>query len=175
MRNLIVVTGPSCAGKSTFVNNLVGITRVISTTTRPPREGETNGVDYHFVTKDEFEKLNFIERSEVYGNQYGITYEALERTKGNVVIIMDVYGALKFKDAYSGSATYVFVTAPFEELIRRMKKRNDANNPIRIHEAWEEMKLEQEFDYTVHNAVLESEKWSALLQRRTDVFNPGNG
>jgi len=165
MRNLIIVTGPSCSGKTTLVGKLQGITRVVSTTTRPIREGEVNGVDYHFVTAEEFEKLKFIERSEVYGNQYGVTVDALEQAEGNVVIILDVQGALEFQDLYGTDATFVFLHVPIEELSRRMEKRGDINNKLRLERAYEEMQYECCF-----NHVLSGEN---TLESLTEIIKGG--
>lgn len=103
--NILTLTGPSCSGKTTLLNELVknhGYRKIISHTTRNPREGEINGVDYHFVTKSEFYELKdankFAETVEFGGFNYGISVEELTRQSDKLpVLICEPTGLINLK------------------------------------------------------------------------------
>ncbi len=99
--NIYIFSGPSGAGKSSVINNLrnrvAGLGYSVSHTSRPPRHNETNGVDYHFVNKEEFRKMidqgAFVEWASVYGHLYGTSVECLRsQTEKGVDVILDQPG-----------------------------------------------------------------------------------
>lgn len=127
--DLIVISGPSGAGKDTVVNQILGdnISLSISATTRDKREGETDGVDYFFLSKSEFlEKMKndeFIEYAIVHGdNYYGtLKSEVLKKLeqKIDVVLVIDIKGAIEIQKKYP-SAIFIFILPPS---IKTMKER----------------------------------------------------
>lgn len=129
---IITLTGPSCAGKSTLASLLTekdAYTEIISTTTRKPRAGEVNGLNYYFVTSEEFDAIPMVESTEFSGMKYGGSVAEFERhfASGKIpVIVVDPVGA----DAIEKQAAQrgwvhlkVFVDAPMELLVRRNLER----------------------------------------------------
>jgi len=160
-----VLSGPSGVGKDTVLSRMKELKRslyyTITTTTRPQRQGESNGVDYYFVSPPGFEELiekgGLLEWARVYGHWYGVPREqvkqALERGL-DVVIKADVQGAATIKGVVP-QALLIFLTPPsIEELEERLRKRNTESSidlSLRIETAREEMKRLLQFDYVVVN------------------------
>jgi len=170
---LFVLSGPSGVGKTTLAGILFtrlakshNLFRVITYTTKAPRVGEQNGVDYYFITVLEFKaKLLsgfFIEYSCVYGNYYGSPRSILlELTKGrSFLLVVDQVGACAIKQQYS-QAVLIWLTPPStSELAARLINRaTDSNEEVtkRLAIAVNELKskqVNQQFDYVVQNHVL---------------------
>lgn len=171
----IVISGPSGVGKGTLINKLraaypdqFGFS--VSHTTRAPRAGEVDGKDYHFTTRDAMlaaiERGEFLESCDVHGSIYGTSKAALQavRQDGKIAIIeMDVQGAKKLK-LQQGALRfhYLFVTAPLEELEKRIVKRGADNAEkvkIRLETARNEFAFLQQnpkfFDTVMQNDDLE--------------------
>lgn len=175
--SLLVISGPSGAGKSSLIdeilNNIDDVYFSISTTTRKRREMEVDGVDYYFVSNEEFEedikKDLFLEWAMVHGNYYGTSlkpvYKALSDGK-LVVFDIDVQGHRSIKEKLSDIMTSVFVTTPtLSELERRLKKRGtDSSETIkkRVQNAIEEIKSINEFDFILINDDFSRAKESIL-------------
>lgn len=175
--SLLVISGPSGAGKSSLIdeilNNIDDVYFSISTTTRKRREMEVDGVDYYFVSNEEFEedikKDLFLEWAMVHGNYYGTSlkpvYKALSDGK-LVVFDIDVQGHRSIKEKVSDIMTSVFVTTPtLSELKRRLKKRGtDSSETIkkRVQNAIEEIKSINEFDFILINNDFDRAKESIL-------------
>tara|TARA_B100000029_G_scaffold197532_2_gene195644 strand:- start:2098 stop:2661 length:564 start_codon:yes stop_codon:yes gene_type:complete len=133
MSKLVVLTGPSGVGKTTLANFLIqefSLSRVVTCTTRKPREGELDGVDYNFLSKEIFQKLlsenKFSEYAKVYGNYYGVLKKDISNSlkSFNSLIILDIQGASKIKEVFKNSIV-VFLSPPSEkEIFERMRKRN---------------------------------------------------
>jgi len=164
-----VISGPSGSGKSTLVKRLLQDTRVvfsISCTTRPPRPGELDGRDYHFLTLEDFrarvERNAFIEWAEVYGNLYGTPREPIERAlaEGKVYLLeIDVQGALKLK-SLGVEATYVFISPPDLATLRARLEGRGTDKPEaverRMSKARDEMNEAPRYDHIVINRDLEA-------------------
>lgn len=166
---LIVISGPSGAGKSTIVQRILkplGLELSISATTRPQRKGEVNHRDYHFITRQEFERRiardEFLEYAEYNGHLYGTpkapVLDALAQGK-DVLLAIDVQGARKIRAAYPDALT-IFVTVPNAETLRQRlvaRRRGEDKNEIerRLQIAQEEMKCSGEFQHVVVNDVLD--------------------
>lgn len=162
---LVVISGPSGAGKDATLRRMRGLGYpfhfVVTATTRPRRPNEVDGVDYHFVSKQEFAEMlkkdELLEHAIVYGQHKGIprkqVQEALESGK-DVIMRIDVQGAATIRDLVP-EAVFIFLTASSEEeLIRRLKKRRTETSEglkRRIARVQEEMKRLDEFDYVVVN------------------------
>lgn len=165
----LVLSAPSGAGKSTLVrevrNRVEALGFSVSHTTRPPRAGEADGVDYHFVDRPEFEAMirerGFAEWAEVHGNLYGTSLEALRarlNRREDVLLDIDVQGALQIAEKVPG-AVLVFVLPPsWAELRRRLTGRGlDAPDVVerRLANARGELEQALRYDYLVVNDHLD--------------------
>jgi guanylate kinase len=160
----IILSGPSGSGKGTIVKELLKDDQFvlsISVTTRKPREGEVDGVQYFFKTKEEFEAMikdnAFLEYANFCDNYYGTPLAFIDETvkKGKDVILeIEVQGALQVKKFYE-DAIFVFVMPPsFEELEHRLVGRNTETQEIiqkRLKCAMDEVLLHNEYNYVVIN------------------------
>ena len=168
-RRVFVVTGPSGAGKGTLINKLLPrfpeIEIAVSATTREQRPGEQDGVDYWFLSKDEFERRvadgEFLEWvAYVSGHRYGTLRSEIDRIAARehiCLLELETEGAIKVRDSVRGAVT-IFVTAPVEELERRLRKRaTESSGEIgeRIELARRQLEQQDEFDYVVENDVPE--------------------
>lgn len=166
---LIVISAPSGAGKTTLCNGLVSqfpaLKESISYTTRQPRPGEQDGVDYHFVSIKRFKQMvaddGFAEWAEVHGNFYGTALATLEQARRDgidILLDIDCQGARILKDR-NVNGVFVFVLPPsMAELRRRLESRSsDAVEVIerRIVRATVEMHEARWYDYIVVNDHLE--------------------
>lgn len=167
--NLYVVAAPSGAGKTTLVRMLLerepAVRLSVSYTTRPPRPGEQNGREYHFVDVDSFrgmiERHEFLEWAEVHGNFYGTSKKwiADRLTAGEDVLLeIDWQGAQQVRELFP-EAIGIFILPPsMEELTRRLTGRGtDAADVIarRLAAAQAEMRHVGEFDYVIINDLLD--------------------
>lgn len=165
---LIVVSGPSGCGKGTVLAEILKSDRIfysVSATTRSPRPGETDGVNYYFLTKEKFEKLieedGMLEYASYCGNYYGTpkkpVEDMLEQGK-HVILEIEVQGAMKVMEKCP-EAVFVFILPPsLKELERRLNKRGtEAEDVIkkRLSEAAGEIKQAYKYNYAVINGELE--------------------
>jgi guanylate kinase len=167
--SVIVVTGPSGAGKGTLIREVLSrvpeVGSTVSATTRSRRPGEQDGREYHFLSLEEF--LDRIERGEflehvpyVSGHRYGTLRSELERLRaeGKVPLLeLETEGALRVKGEVPGAVT-IFISARVEELERRLRERaTESTGEIGERIALARRQLEQadEFDYIVENDELE--------------------
>jgi len=162
---LFVVTAPSGAGKTTLVNALRAqdprLKLSISYTTRPPRPGEANGREYHFVDDATFlgmrERGEFLESAEVHGNRYAtsrrVISEALERGE-DLVLEIDWQGAQQVRKLYPDSVSIFILPPSLEELERRLRARGQDSEEVirrRLQNAREELAHAGEFQYAIIN------------------------
>ncbi len=182
----LIVSGPSGSGKSSISREVMKrhpeVAFSISCTTRPPRSGERNGVDYHFLSVEEFRKKieagEFIEYAQVHGNFYGTLKSEVEKrvTQGiDVILDIDVQGAAKVhelcrdSEIFRDAAEFVFVAPPSHaELERRLRGRGtDAEEVIlkRLENSKLEISHWREYSYLLINDEFEEavRKFDALL------------
>lgn len=167
---LIVISGPSGAGKGTLCKVLLERNKElklsVSCTTRSPRAAEREGSNYFFITKDKFdemmEKDEFLEYAEVYGNYYGTPMSYVNKTleEGNDVILeIDIQGALKVKNKYP-DGVFIFIMPPtMDELKNRIKKRGSETEESllrRFKAAFEELNYISSYNYVVVNDVIDT-------------------
>ena len=165
---LFIVSAPSGAGKTTLVERLVeqvpNLKLSRSYTSRPAREGETDGVDYNFLTRARFEAMiaagEFLEWADVFGNLYGTSSRDTDdilASGSDLVLVIDVQGARKVRQD-SVDATAVFVMPPslhvLEERLRGRSKDSEDAIQRRLRVAREEVAAFAEYDYIVVNDEL---------------------
>ena len=167
---ILVLSGPSGAGKSTIINHsspdIGDYYFSISTTTRSPREGEENGVDYYFVTREAFEEGikagDFLEYATVHGNYYGTSLKPVKEalTQGKLVIFdIDVQGHRLVRAKMGDYVTSAFITPPtLSELEKRLYARSTDDNSVierRVENAKVEIEAVGEFDFVIINDIVE--------------------
>jgi guanylate kinase len=165
---LIIVSGPSGSGKSTvtkIVKDKLNIPLSISATTRNPRDGEINGKDYFFLSKEEFKNKiandEFYEYAEVHGNYYGTLKKTVEENldKGlNVILEIDVQGALIAKEKKKDAVLVFFRTKDMDILEKRLRDRKTDSEEViqtRLKNAETELKYEDKYNYTIINENLD--------------------
>jgi len=167
---ILVLSGPSGAGKSTIINyassQIGDYYFSISTTTRQPRKGEKDGVDYYFVTQEAFEEGikagDFLEYATVHGNYYGTSLKPVKQAllEGKLVIFdIDVQGHRLVRANMGEYVTSAFITPPtLKELEKRLYARSTDDDSIikrRIENAKEEITAVDEFDFVIINDTIE--------------------
>ncbi|MBA7504322.1 Guanylate kinase [subsurface metagenome] len=160
---LIVLSGPSGVGKDALLRRMeeqkYPFHYVVTVTSRPRREGERDGVDYHFTSQREFQRMidngEFLEWANVYGNYYGVPRKEISQalSKGKDVIVkVDVQGAKTIKQILP-QAVFIFLRPPsMEELERRLRQRHSESArdlALRLRKAEEEMKSLSLFDHVL--------------------------
>jgi guanylate kinase len=184
---IFVVTGPSGSGKSTLLRHvfkdLRGVAFSVSHTTRPPRESERDGREYHFVDEAEFKRMigrqAFVEWAVVHGHFYGTSKAEIVRKSraADVLLDIDVQGARQVRERFPQSV-FIFILPPkFAELKRRLRDRGEddpATIALRLKNAKREIREYKRFDYVIINdrldrAVLELEAVILAARCRTSA------
>lgn len=182
MPKVIIFSAPSGSGKSTIINYLLkcglGLEFSISATCRPPRGNEEHGIEYYFLSKDNFEQLieskEFIEYEEVYqGCYYGTLRSEIERisAKGNTAVFdVDVLGGVNLKQQFGQDALAIFVAPPSIEALRNrlINRGTDSEEMIakRVAKAEYEMSFAPQFDRIIVNDNLEKTQKQAAIAVR---------
>lgn len=175
---LIILSAPSGSGKTTIINRLLDknlpLEFSVSATSRPPRGNEKNGVEYYFLSVDQFkEKIKescFIEYEEVYPDRfYGTLKSEVEKkiAEGkNILLDIDVAGGMNLKKIYGEKALLIFICPPsIEELQRRLEKRGTDSREViadRILKAAYELGLASKYDAIVVNDRLEEAEYETI-------------
>ena len=182
-RPVFVVTGPSGAGKGTLIRLVLPrfpeLALAVSATTRAQRPGEEDGVDYWFLDRSEFDRRihagEFLEWVDYVGNSYGTLNSEIERLRdaGKAPLLeLETDGATRVKRRTEGAVT-VFVTAPVEELERRLRARATESSGVieeRLETARRQLELEKQFDHVVENDDRDraADDLAAIIARKLD-------
>ena len=180
---VFVVTGPSGAGKGTLISLLLPrfpvLRAAVSATTRPQRAGERDGVDYWFLSEREFARRvaedGFLEWVWYVGNRYGTLVSEIERIRDKEcapLLELETEGALAVRGKVPGAVT-IFVTAPVNELERRLRERATESSGVieeRIALARRQLQQADEFDYRIENDDRDraAERLAAIVERELD-------
>ncbi|MBI5101823.1 MAG: guanylate kinase [Nitrospirae bacterium] len=166
--SIFIISAPSGAGKTTICRKIMAkldnLAQSVSYTTRSPREGEVNNVDYTFISKGLFKKMiergDFVEWAEVHGNLYGTSKKRLEKLMKSgmdVLLDIDTQGAGQIRDTYEGGI-FIFILPPSltvlgERLNKRMGSTNERREDIkkRLSRAADEIKDYHMYDYVIVN------------------------
>ncbi|MDD6270270.1 MAG: guanylate kinase [Oscillospiraceae bacterium] len=184
---LIVVSGPSGCGKGTVLGDItreLELSYSVSATTRSMREGEIDGVNYHYMSKESFEKLiaedKVLEYTEYCGNYYGTLREEVEnrRNQGQDVLLeIEVVGAANVK-RLCPDAVLIFIAPPsVQELERRLRKRGTETDEViaeRVSQAEREIRCSSGYDYIIVNGELEkavNDVKSVIIAERISAQN----
>lgn len=178
---MIIISGPSGAGKGTLIERILGrmphVCVAVSATTRGMRPGEADGEDYHFLSREEFDRRveagEFLEHVTYAGNRYGTLRSEVDRQLAagrSVVLEIELRGARAVRERLP-EAVSVFIEPPsLEELVRRLRSRNtedDADIAARLAESRIELQAMAEFDHRVLNDDVDAA--SAELERIVDA------
>ena len=185
-RKLIVVSAPSGSGKSTLVRALLDrqlpLAFSISATSRPPRGKEQDGIDYHFLSLENFKKKieenAFVEYEEVYPNKfYGTLRSELESkwsTGQHIIFDVDVVGGLNIKSQYPKQTLALFIQAPNLKILEQRLRSRGTENEILIQERLTKATIEMEsalnFDVVIINDDLDKAK-KEIIQRVQDFLD----
>ena len=186
---LFVITAPSGAGKTSLIEAVMRddptLKISVSYTTRPPREGERHGVDYHFVDRATFDAMQrrgeFLESAEVHGNHYGTSRKVILDAVAageDLILEIDWQGAEQVRRLYPGCIGVFIVPPSIEELERRMRSRGKDSEAVirrRVENAREELRHSGEFDYRIINKDFETarrELADILRKERTRPHGP---
>ncbi len=168
---LIIISAPSGCGKSTIINEIIKneelkLSFSISATTREPRRGEIDGINYYFLTEEDFKKAikndELVEYEEVYpGRYYGTLKKEIERICSlgrNVILDIDVKGGINVKKIYGESALSIFIMPPSIEILRQrlLSRGTESIEAIseRVGKAEFEISFANDFDYQIVNDQL---------------------
>jgi guanylate kinase len=161
---VLVISAPSGTGKSSVVRRIGGLRFSVSYTTRACRDGEVNGVDYHFVKPERFHEMRergeFLEWAEVHGHYYGTGKSVVQATLDagdDVLLDVDVAGAASVRQALPGAILVFLLPPSYEKLRARLEGRGTTGEDLsrRMQNARAEMEQAKTFDYLVVNDVLE--------------------
>jgi len=162
---LFIISAPSGTGKSTVINHLLGLrgnlVLSVSATTRPPREGETEGISYYFVTHDEFsamiERGEFLEYAEYIGEYYGTPKQPIFECLGkgmDVLLEIEIQGAMQVMEKEPEAVSIFIVPPDMDELERRLRGRGtDSEEKLaaRLERACRELEEKDSYSYVIVN------------------------
>lgn len=164
---IFVLSGPSGSGKTTLCRLLekdLGLFFSVSATTRPPRAGERDGVDYHFIDRERFQRLlrdnEFLEWADVHGNYYGTPLAPIEAALSggqSILLDIDTQGAAQIKKLRPEAVT-IFIEVPSMEMLYHRLQRRATDDPDsverRLQRATQELEQRHQYDYRICNEDL---------------------
>jgi guanylate kinase len=170
MTNVFIISAPSGSGKSTLVGKLMervaNLRFSVSYTTRAPRGNESEGKEYYFVSREQFEariqRGEFLEWADVFGNYYGTHRGELDRATAegvDLILDIDVKGARQLKERIPGAVS-IFILPPSRQVLeQRLRARSQDSEPVikrRLREAAEEIRNYSQYDYVLVNREVQA-------------------
>jgi guanylate kinase len=184
-RRVLVITGPSGVGKGTLIQSLCrefpDARLSVSATTRGPRSGEEDGVDYHFLSPEEFDRRveagEFLEHAEYSGNKYGTLRSEVERAPDGVVLEIEVQGAQQVREALP-DAIQVYIAPPSRDALRERLIGRGTDSPeaiqMRLQQAEDELAAQDGFHHVIVNDDLERAA-AELIDLVATIWSRPNG
>ena len=182
---VLVITGPSGVGKGTLIQALrrrfPDLRLSVSATTRGPRSGEIDGRDYHFLTREEFDRRveagDFLEHADYSGNRYGTLRSEVEDADGPVVLEIETQGARQVRETLP-EAVQVFIAPPSREALRERLMGRGTDSPeairARLTQAEAELAAQDEFGHVIVNDDL-GRASAELIDLVATIWPPPNG
>ncbi|BAP86441.1 guanylate kinase [Paucilactobacillus hokkaidonensis JCM 18461] len=174
MKRVLVITGATGAGKTTVSNYLeekYDMPKVITHTTRAPRPGETDDVDYHFETKSSMEQLHLLEKVEYDHHQYGSSYEALDQAwekNSLITIVLDTKGAQTYYEQLGEKAVIIFLTVSHSKsLVSRLTRRGDQISALEQRIKSEEYQRDLQLPKSLNNVahLIVNDHWEETKEK----------
>lgn len=170
MKKLIVISGSSGVGKGTIIKSFLekhkDFKLSVSCTTRQKREGEVHGINYYYLTKEQFmdavQKDEFLEWAEFSGNYYGTNKNFVQKSldnNENIILEIDTQGAMQVREKFKNSVLIFILPPSMEELERRLRGRGTETEEAiqkRLNTVQSEMEKVKIFDYTVTNDTVDN-------------------
>ncbi len=181
---IIIISAPSGCGKSTIIRSImergnVNLSFSVSATNRPPRPGETDGVNYHFISTEEFqdaiERGDFVEYEEVYpGRFYGtLKSEIIHRCEAGetVVLDIDVKGGIRVKEMFGDDALSLYIMPPSVEELRRRLEGRATDSPEAIDQRVSKAEYELSFAPRYDTCVVNDDLSAAIAETESKIMN----
>jgi guanylate kinase len=195
MTNLFIITAPSGVGKTSIIKELMqqdilNISTTVSHTTREPRVGEKQGVDYFFVETNKFKSMikenEFVEHAKVFGQYYGTSKKQIQEKlslNSNVILEIDYQGAKQVRDLYPNAISIFILPPDIQTIKQRLDKRGQDDEKVikkRLQKTTEELSFYQEADYLIINddfskAVTELHNIILSAHNRIEIMLENNG
>jgi guanylate kinase len=182
MKQLIVISAPSGAGKTTITKRMLEahpneLTFSISATTRSIRNGEKNGIDYYFLSKDEFlqkiKENELIEYEEIFGNYYGTLVSEIDRAKDlnkSLIFDIDVKGGISIRTRFPDDSLLIFISPPSMEVLRARLENRGTESPEVIERRLARAKMEMEMAAVYDHVVVNDDLKEAITTVESLIF-----
>lgn len=182
MKELIVISAPSGAGKTTITKRILDahrdkLTFSISATTRLPRNGELHGVDYYFLMKDEFlfriKQNELIEYEEIFGNYYGTLVSEIDRAKSvhkSLLFDIDVKGGISIRTRFPEESLLIFIAPPSMEILRERLTKRGSEDPEILERRLARAKMEMEMASVYAHVVVNDDLENAVTEVEQLIF-----
>jgi guanylate kinase len=183
VKELIVISAPSGAGKTTIARRILAahpdeLTFSISATTRRKREGEQHGVDYYFLTREEFvQKIKdneLIEYEEIFGNYYGTPISEIERarqTRKALIFDIDVKGGISIRARFPHDALLLFIAPPSFDVLRERLNLRGSETPETIERRMARAQMEMEMAKVYDHIIINDDLETSLKQTEKLIFS----
>lgn len=183
MKQLIVISAPSGAGKTTITRRILSdhpneLAFSISATTRDKRNGEQDGVDYYFLTRDEFvQRIKdnaLIEYEEIFGNYYGTPISEIERARANgkrLIFDIDVKGGISIRNRFPDITQLIFIAPPSFAVLRERLEKRGSETPETIERRLARAKMEMEMAEVYDHIIINDDLDTSVKEAESLIFS----